>query len=173
MPFRSIERIFPFGRMLALPPPLRETVLPGRVRPAADLPAVAGFPEVPGFPVVPVFVRGPVVAPGLRVVPGLPVVLGLLVVPVLPVVPGLPVVPDFWPAVAVWPVVVVWLCPGECAGAEECGVAVCAGADCLGGGALLLSCCPQANAGTIINRRNSAEFRSGFPLLFLEFTGAP
>src|ERR1700693_5237477 len=113
MPFLSIERILPLGRMLALPPPFRATVFPGGVRLALWL-TVPGFPEVPGFaggppfPVVAAVVDLPAVAPGFPVVPGFPVLPGrpvvevLAVVPVLEgVVPGL-VIPGFWPAVTVW-----------------------------------------------------------------------
>jgi hypothetical protein len=129
MPFLSIERILPLGRMLALPPPFRATVFPGGVRLALWL-TVPGFPEVPGFaggppfPVVAVVVDLPPVVPGFPVLPGRPVVEVLAVVPVLEeVVPGL-VIPGFWPAVAVWLAVFGRLVVAVCAGAD-----VCAGAE--------------------------------------------
>ena len=63
IPFRLMERICPLGRMLAVPPPLRETCLPGRGRltldtePAPPLPALAPpfLPIVEPAPVLPVF----------------------------------------------------------------------------------------------------------------------
>jgi hypothetical protein len=83
MPFLLIERIFPFGRMLAVPPLLSETVLPGGVRLEAARVVVPGFPVVPGFvgdpalPTVPgllAVVPRPAVVAGFPVVEGLPVV---------------------------------------------------------------------------------------------------
>jgi hypothetical protein len=125
MPFLSIERILPLGRMLALPPPFSATVFPGGVR-LALWPTVPGFPEVPGFaagppfPVVAGVVDLPAVVPGFPVLPGRPVVEVLAVVPVLEgVVPGL-VIPGFWPAVAVWLAVFGRLVAAVCAGAEVC-----------------------------------------------------
>jgi hypothetical protein len=129
MPFLSIDRILPLGRMLALPPPFSATVFPGGVRPALWL-TVPGFPEVPGFaagplfPVAAVVVDLPAVVPGFPALPGRPVVEVLAAVPVLvEVVPGL-VIPGFWPAVAVWPAVFGRLVAAVCAGAD-----VCAGAE--------------------------------------------
>jgi hypothetical protein len=120
MPFLSIDRILPLGRMLALPPPFRATVFPGGVRLALWL-TVPGFPEVAGFagvPPFPVVVDLPAVVPGFPAVPGRPVVEVLAVVPVLvEVVPGL-VVPGFWPAVAVWLAVFGRLVVAVCAGAD-------------------------------------------------------
>src|SRR5579871_4448864 len=68
MPLRLMDRMDPFGRTLAVPPPFNETVFPGgvwlpaavRVLAAPGLPAVApGLPAVaPGFPAV-----APVLAP--------------------------------------------------------------------------------------------------------------
>ena len=131
MPFLSIDRILPLGRMLALPPPFSATVFPGGVRLALWL-TVPGFPEVPGFagvppfPVVAAVVDLPAVVPGFPAVPGRPVLPGrpvvevLAVVPVLAeVVPGL-VIPGFWPAVAVWLAVFGRLAVAVCAGADGC-----------------------------------------------------
>ena len=108
-----IERIFPLGRMLAVPPLLSETVLPGGVRLDAARVVVPGFPVAPGFagdPVLPTVPGLLAVVPRPAVVVDFPVVAGLPVVPVREVVPGL-VTPGFWPAVVAWPVVVVaaWL----------------------------------------------------------------
>src|SRR5580692_1865127 len=125
MPFLSIDRILPLGRMLALPPPFSATVLPGGVRLALWV-TVPGFPEVPGFagdppfPVVAVGVDLPAVVPGFPVLPGRPVVEVFVAVPVLEVVvPGL-VMPGFWPAVAVWLAVFGRLVVAVCAGADVC-----------------------------------------------------
>jgi hypothetical protein len=76
MPFRLMERICPFGRTLADPPPLRATVRPGGVRLV-----------VPAWVVVPVWVVVPpacVVVPVCVVVPECVTVvpLGRVVVPV-------------------------------------------------------------------------------------------
>jgi hypothetical protein len=99
-----MERILPFGRMLAVPPPFRETVLPGGVRPAEVLPAEAGLPVVaPGLAVVrvvAVFPGFPAGVPGLDAVAVRVAAVGLAVVPVLVVAPGLLTVPDRWPVVA-------------------------------------------------------------------------
>lgn len=106
MPFRLMERICPFGRIFAEPPPRRDTCLPGagRLKPlAAPLfpplpilpPAILLFEELPGLPVEPF--------PFLPIVP----------VPVLPVVPGR-VVPGLTPLVEVWVVFPVGL-PFVCA----------------------------------------------------------
>src|ERR1700734_608805 len=119
MPFLSIDRILPLGRMLALPPPFSATVLPGGVRLALWL-TVPGFPGVPPFPVVAGVVDLPAVVPGFPAVPGRPVVEVLAAVPVLvEVAPGL-VVPGFWPAVAVWLAVFGRLVVAACAGADGC-----------------------------------------------------
>src|SRR5580693_6794567 len=62
MPFRLTERICPFGRMLAVPPPLRETCRPGAgrlrfERPPATVPLPALTVPCPAFVVpCPVFV---------------------------------------------------------------------------------------------------------------------
>src|SRR5579871_5001584 len=79
MPFRFMERIWPFGRMLAVPPPRSETCLPGRGR----FTALARVGVWDGPP------TGPRV--GLvRAVPGPMVLLPGPVLPTVPV-PGLPV----------------------------------------------------------------------------------
>src|SRR5579863_6912612 len=89
IPLRLIERICPFGRMLAVPPPLRDSCRPGTGFIAAfvtlPLPALADEPLGLEFDVVPV---------------GLPVEVPVEVLPIDEFVPGLPVVPDL-PAVPV------------------------------------------------------------------------
>src|SRR5580700_506319 len=163
MPFRSMERIWPFGRMLALPPPLRATVRPGGVRFAA-LVVVPGLPPVPGLP-MPAPPDLPTV-PGLVVVPVLPIVPGLFVVPVRLVVPFLvPVVVVrlgvvVWPAV-VWPAVAGW--------AGAAGLAAGFGAG-LGAGALGFFC-PQASDETAIKSINRTAI-SQFSFFFLRFIAA-
>src|ERR1700730_1671235 len=86
MPFRLMERICPFGRMLAVPPPFSATCLPGAGRLAVF--ATFAFPPLPMLPpeVLPIAELPPDFPPA--VVPFLPVV----PVPVLPVVP-VPVLP--------------------------------------------------------------------------------
>jgi hypothetical protein len=147
MPLRSIERILPLGRMLALPPPFRATVRPGGVRTAEGWVAVPGLAGVPGFPGVPDFAIVPglladallaVAAPGFPGAALRPVVEGLAAAPVLAdVAPGLaaPVLV----AGAEWLVVrdgaAVWARAEGCDGAETWGAAG------LGaGGALVVLC---------------------------------
>src|SRR5580658_2589744 len=82
IPFRLIERICPFGRILAVPPPLSDTCLPG----AGRLPVLA-TPLVP--PVLEPLVR--FVAAGVPVLPAPPALpfLPAVPVPVRPAVPAL------------------------------------------------------------------------------------
>src|SRR5208283_2872048 len=108
MPLRLMERIWPLGRKLAVPPPLRDTCLPGSGRlvlrlmvplfPVPVLPVPVGPLPFPFLPTVPVPVVLPV--PRVPVVPGpvLPTVpVFPTVVPVLvPVVPGLPFIGKEW-----------------------------------------------------------------------------
>jgi hypothetical protein len=128
MPPRLMERIDPLGRMLADPPPLRETFLPGGVRlPTLLRLAVAGRPPAaPGRPPVagrPAAVPGrPPVVVWPAVVPGrLPVVVWPAVVPGrLPVVVWPAVVPARLPVV-VWPAVEpAWLVVVPREGVELC-----------------------------------------------------
>lgn len=118
-----MERIWPFGRMFAVPPPLSETCLPGagRFTPllALLLPPLLMLPE-PGLPI-------PDVAPGFPL-PGLLVfpVPGRLVPGLAPfVVPGLPVVVPGFPVVVDGRAPVVgWLVEGLAAGFDAaCGAA--------------------------------------------------
>jgi hypothetical protein len=165
MPFLSMERIWPLGRMLALPPPLSDTVLPGGVRPAVRV--EAGLAVVPpGFPVVdPVLpvVPGFAFAAGFPVVADFPVVAVRELVPgrLVDALPGLLVVPGF-PVVVEWPAVLAWLCVVECEGAEALG-AVCAGAAGLEGAGGLFFCWLSAMVGTHIKIRNSIAHCSLLP----------
>src|SRR5579863_5076044 len=129
IPLRLIERIDPFGRTLAVPPPFKETVFPGGVWLAdAELDVrveVAACPVVAVCPVVEDVCVPPVVA-------ACPVV-DVCVPPVVAARPVAPVcVP---PVVAVCPVVALWLGVELCvevdpcdAPPEECAGALLAGA---------------------------------------------
>jgi hypothetical protein len=187
-----MERIDPLGRMLADPPPLRETFLPGGVRlPTLLRVAVAGRP--PAAPGRPPVAGRPAAVPGRPPVVVWPAVVpGRLPVVVWPaVVPGrLPVV--VWPAVVpAWLVVVPregvelcdWVVPRE--GVEVCDcVAPCDAVDgwegALALGAALgalppplgLCCWPHAHAGTIRHNENSSHFCTIFSLLEVRFIPA-
>src|SRR5277367_2523392 len=107
IPLRLMERICPFGRMFAVPPPFSETCLPGAGRftprlallvpPLPMLPPGFPAPGVPGLPVPGLLAF---VVPG-RLVPGFAPV----------VVPGLPVVVEGCAPVVGW-LVVGWLVVG-------------------------------------------------------------
>jgi hypothetical protein len=190
MPLRLIERIDPFGRTLAVPPPFKETVLPGGVRlptlPRVAAAAVCGA-AVLGRPVAvlgraPVFVR-PVVAARPEGVVARPVVAGRLIVgPVRPVDPGV----DVRPVGPVRPVVVregvelrdgaeLWdgaeLRDGAelCDGADVCGALAWEGALGLLGSFL---CWPSTNVGIAINNRRIPDFRNVFSNFEMRFITA-
>ena len=182
-----MERIDPFGRTFAVPPPFSETVLPGGVwLPTLPRLAVAGRPPAaPGRPppaagrpaaaagrlpvvVCPAAVPGrlpaavpgrlPAAVPGRLPVAGwLPVVVWLDVLGWLPVV-VCPAVLGLLPVVP-WEGVEVcdWVAP--CEGVELWdGAEECAGALACGAGALLVLCCPHANVGTTKDSRSTSPF---------------
>lgn len=147
MPFRLMDRIWPFGRMLAVPPPLSDTCLPGGVRPVV----LAMFP-VPPLPEPPVFPTEPApFLPEFRV-PGLAVEVLPDPLPDLPwVVPGRPLVEWAW--------VEGWLVE-DFAGALLCGALG------LGGAGGVFFCCAAANAPNAINSESTkAELKRVFSLL--------
>src|ERR1700737_3978952 len=101
MPFRLMERICPFGRMVAIPPPLSATCLTGAGRftflaiaPLGTRPTFvpAALPIAEGAPALPP--TGPLPFP-FAPVPAL--FLPATVVPVLPEVPTDPVLADVVP----------------------------------------------------------------------------
>jgi hypothetical protein len=99
MPFRLIERICPFGRIFAVPPPLSDTCLPGAGR--FTVLAIATFPPFPMFP--------PLTLPVAIGLPALPIGRVAFVPTVALFVPTVPLPAVPLPTVPVFPVVVTGL----------------------------------------------------------------
>jgi hypothetical protein len=101
MPFRLMERICPFGRMVAIPPPLSDTCLTGAGRFTFLAIAPLGTPPTFGPAVLPIAEGVPVLAPAgplpFPFATGPALFLPDTVVPVLPEVLTDPVLADAVP----------------------------------------------------------------------------